>query len=118
MTVRQVRPHDHFPSGDSRALVEVSFDPAELAARFGLAFEEGSDDLDRYQRAVIALPDGSQAWLVKYRGERDAGTTVYVDATADPGETKRLLLRTLALADKDLRWVGPVKVGAAETGVR
>ncbi len=99
MTVRQVRPHDRFPSGDSRALVELAPDPAELAARHQRSFEERFDDLDRFCLAAIALPDGSQAWLVKYQGEAGAGTTVYVDATADPAETKSMLLRVLALAE-------------------
>lgn len=117
MAVRQVQPHGHFPSGDRRALLEVALDPADLADRYGLSFEEELDDLDRYQRAAVALPDGSQAWLIKYRGEAGTGTTVYVDAAADPGETKRLLLRMLALAEKDLSWAGPVEVGAARRDV-
>lgn len=115
MAIRQVQAHPHFPSGDSRALVEIPFDPAELAARFGLAFEDAYDDLDRYQRAAIALPDGSQAWLVKYRGEADAGTTVYVDAAADVDAAKNLLLRTMLLTEEDLLWVAP-EVAASQTG--
>lgn len=113
MAVQQVRPQDHFPSGDSRALVEVSLDPAHLAERYGLSFEEGFDDLDWYQRAAIALPDGSQAWLMKYRGERGVGTTVYVDAAADPGETTEALLATLGLDERDVAWAVPgVALGA------
>jgi hypothetical protein len=108
MAVRQVQAHDHFPSGDSRALLEISHDPAELAARYDLSFEDCLDDLDRYQRAAIALPDGSQAWLVRYRGERDAGTTVYVDAAADPETAKAVVLHLLSLTGKELRWSTPL----------
>jgi len=89
-------------------LVELPLDPTALSDRYGLSFEEGYDDLDRYQRAAIALPDGSQAWLVRYQGEQGAGTTVYVDAAADPSRTKELLLRTLALKEEDLVWSTPV----------
>jgi hypothetical protein len=107
MAVRQVRPHDHFLSGDSRALLELPYDPAELATRYGLHFEDGIDDLDHYLRAAIALPDGSQAWLVKYRGERDAGTTVYVDAGTNPETAGAAVLRVLSLTSEGLRWVTP-----------
>jgi len=114
VAIQQVRAHPHFPSGDSRALVEIPFDPAELATRYGLAFEDGEDDLDRYQRAVIALPDGSQAWLVKYRGEAGAGTTVYVDAAVDIDAAMELLLLTFSLTEEELRWVAP-EVASAGT---
>ena len=107
MPIRRVRAHDHFPSGDGRALLERPFDPPDLAARDGLAFEDGIDDLDRYRQAAIALPNGPQAWLVTYHGERDAGTTVYVDASADLDAARDQLLQTLSIADAGLTWVAP-----------
>lgn len=116
MTLHQGRPQDHFPSGDSRALLELALDPAHFAERDGVAFEEGFDDLDWYQRAAIALPDGSQAWLVKDRGERGVGTTVYGDAAADPAETSDVLLATLGLHERDVAWTAPGV--ALETGTR
>lgn len=107
MAIQQAQPLKHFPSGDSRALLELATDPSDLTARLGLTFEERCDDLDRYRLAAVALADGSQAWLVKYRGEEDAGTTVYVDAAADPIATKTLVLGALALSDADVRWLAP-----------
>jgi hypothetical protein len=92
MTVRRVRAHDRFPSGDSQALLEGPSDPARPTARDAPTFKDGIDNLDRYLPAVIALPDGWQAWLVKYRGERDAGTTVYA---VDLGIAKAAMLRIL-----------------------
>jgi len=114
MAVKQVRPHVHFPSGDSRALVELPFEPEELIGRYGISFEERCDDLDTYRLAAIVLPDGSQVWLVRYRGEQDAGTTVYVDAAADLGQAKDLLLQMFALAEEDLRWIGLGVVAAGQ----
>ena len=107
MHLQQVRPHDSFPSGDSRALVELRFDPDELAERYGLSFEESYDDLDWFKLAAVALPDGSQAWLTKYQGEQEPGTTVYVDAAADPAMAKEQLAQTLGLTEDDFRWVTP-----------
>ena len=113
MPVRQVPPHEYFPSGDSRALVELSFDPEELATRYGLAFEERYDDLDWFKLAAIELPDGSQSWLIKYRGEQEPGTTVYVDAGADLTAAKELLKQALGLTDDDVLWVSPFAAAPA-----
>ncbi len=113
MAVQQVRPREHFPSGDSRALIEVAFDPAEMSRRYRLSFEEGYDDLDRYQRAAIRLRDGSQGWLLRYAGEQGAGTTVYVDAAADLGNAKKLLLWALSLRDEDIVWATPALAAGA-----
>lgn len=113
MQVRQVRPLDLFPSGDSRALVELRFDPEELAGRYDLVFEERFDDLDWFKLAAIALPDEMQAWLVKYRGEREPGTTVYVDAGSNPVRVKAHLFQTLDLSVVDVVWSSPVLAAPA-----
>lgn len=107
MPVRQVPPHAFFPSGDSRALAELRLDPEGLSARHGLTFEERLDDLDWFRLAAIELPDESQAWLIKYRGEREPGTTVYVDAEADVAKATALLTRALGLTDDDVAWAAP-----------
>ncbi len=116
MPVRQVTPHQRFPSGDSRALVMLTGEPRELAARYGLSFEEGEDDFDAFQLAAIALADGSQAWLLKYRGEPTPGTVVYVDAGADFAQAKALLAQALELTDEDILWVSPFVAAPATSG--
>ena len=113
MPVRQVPPHQHFPSGDSRPLVVLTGEPRELAARYGLSFEESKDDFDAFQFAAIALADGSQAWLLKYRGDPNPGTVVYADASADFAHAKALLTQALELADEDILWVSPFVVAPA-----
>ena len=110
MPVRQVPPHQHFPSGDSRPLVVLTGEPRQLAARYGLSFEEGEDDFDAFQLAAIALADSSQVWLLKYRGDPNPGTVVYVDAGADFAHAKALLAQSLELADEDILWVSPFAV--------
>ena len=113
MPVRQVPPHQHFPSGDSRPLVVLTGEPRQLAARYGLSFEEGEDDFDAFHLAAIALADGSQAWLLKYRGDPNPGTVVYVDVAADFAHAKALLDQALELADEDILWVSPFVVAPA-----
>ncbi len=110
MPVRQVPPHRHFPSGDSRPLVVLAGEPRELAARYGLSFEEGADDFDAFHLVAVALADGSQAWLLKYRGDPNPGTVVYVDTGADFARAKALLAQALELADEDILWVSPFAV--------
>lgn len=107
MDVRQVPRQERWPSGDSRDLAELRFSPEELASRFNLTFEHLHDDLDWFQLAVIELPDGSQAWLYRYRGDQDTGTFVRVDAHADFARTKLQLGRLLHLNKQDFLWSAP-----------
>ncbi len=107
MPAQQVRPHDHFPSGDSRALATLRFSPEELAECFELAFEEGFDGLDWFALAAIALPDGSQAWLMRHQGNPEPGTVVYVDADADLDQARAQVVQVLVLSPEDFLWVSP-----------
>ena len=113
MHVPQVAPHDYWPSGGSRDLAEIRFSPEELAERYGLTFTTGDDDLDRYQLAAIRLPDASQAWFIKHRGDQFPGTLVRVDADADLPRSKALLTQTLGLTERDFAWVAPGAAGPA-----
>lgn len=107
MPVQQVRPDDHFPSGDSQALATLRFSPEALAERHGLTFEEDNDDLDWFQLAAMALPDGSRAWLMRHQGNPEPGTIVYVDAGAELATAKAHLTRALGLREEDFSWVAP-----------
>jgi hypothetical protein len=113
MRVHQVVPHQRWPSGDSRDLAEIRFAPDELATRFGLQFEEDLDDLDWFKLAALQLPDGSQVWLYKYRGDQFTGTAVRADAGADFAKTKEQLKQALDLSEDDLLWVAPAARASA-----
>lgn len=113
MGVRQVPPKP-WPSGDSRPIAVLPFELPELTARYGLDYEDGVDDLDRFGLAAIELADGQQAWLYKHDGDPNPGIVVRVDARADPDEAKRLLLDALGLDCQDLWWAGPEPVPAGQ----
>jgi len=83
MGIYQVTPYERWPSGDSRPIVMLRANPAELHERYGLLFEHDTDDLDDYDLAAIELPDSTQAWLMRHVGNHVPGTIVYVDARAD-----------------------------------
>jgi hypothetical protein len=108
MRVQQVPRQKRWPSGDSKPLAVLAFEPSALAERYGLSFEEELDDLDQLRLAAIALPDGSQAWLYKHRSDPNPGTLVRVDSDADPATVSSLLRQTLELDDSDFLWVAPV----------
>lgn len=108
MAVHQVQPDTTFPSGDSHALAMLRFAPEELAQRYGLRFAEDYDDLGWFKLAAIALPDGSQAWLLRHRGNPAPGTVIYVDANADLRRAKTQLKQVLGLTDDDLVWITPL----------
>ncbi len=107
MPIRQVKPHKRFPSGEYRNLAELPFSPEELTERYGLTFDDDADDLDDYKLAAIELPDHSQAWFIKYRGDDEGGTLVRVDAGADPTKAIGLLERTMGFHIADFLWINP-----------
>ena len=107
MRVRQVLPHEYWPSGDSRPIAMLALEPDELASGYGFAFEEGYDALDYFKRAAIALADGSQVWLMRHRGNPVAGTIIYADAAADPSRVRGLLAHALGLDEADFLWTAP-----------
>lgn len=108
MNIRQVKPHEHWPSGDSRPIAVLPFDIPTLVERFGLTFREGLDDLDRYQLAAIALGDGQQAWLIRYEGDPSPGTVALVDRGADVEDAQSLLAEALGLTRDAFLWTAPV----------
>lgn len=107
MVVRQVARQDRWPSGDSRDLAELRASPEDLASQFGLTFEHLHDDLDELQLAAIELPDGSPAWLYRYRGDQSTGTFVRVDAHVDLLRATTQLTQLLQLKDQDILWSAP-----------
>jgi hypothetical protein len=104
MTIRQVKTIRHWPSGDGRVVAILALEPAELSERFGLAFQDGIDDLGRYRLAAIALANGSQAWMLKHDDDPNPGTEVMVDADADPDEAQSHFLNALGLDRSVLLW--------------
>lgn len=106
MSVRQIPPH-RWPSGDNRPIATLALDPAALTARYGPVFEDSWDNLDYVQRAAIELADGSQAWLMRHRGDPAPGTVVYVDAEVDFGRARAFVLQALDLTSAAFSWVAP-----------
>lgn len=107
MAVRQVRPWEQWPSGDSRPVAVLPQSLAELSQTHGITFEDDTDDLDRYRMAAIALANGQQAWLVKYDNDANPGTVAQVDARADVEEAIALLVSALGIERGDLLWLAP-----------
>jgi hypothetical protein len=107
MSVRQVTPLPQWPSGDSRPIAIVPFEPAELSRRYQLEFEQGIDDLDRYLLAAVELTNGEQAWLLKYNNDPNPGTVIHVDAAANVEDAQALLLDALQIERDTLLWEAP-----------
>lgn len=104
MNIHQVKPWKQWPSGDSRPIAVLPYDPAELSARYGLEYEEGIDDLDRYRLAAIELANGEQAWISKHDGDPNPGTVVHVDARIDAEDAQAMLLEAFGLDRDELLW--------------
>ena len=115
--LHQVEPWKQWPSGDSRPIAVLPYDLPELSARYGLEYEEGVDDLDRYRLAAIELANGEQAWISKHDGDPNPGAVVHIDARSDAAIAQSMLLAELGLNGDDLLWsaIQPVTGRAAST---
>jgi len=112
MSVCQVQPGTLWPSGDSRPIAVLPFDVAELSTRYGLLFQDGVDDPDRYRLAAIELADGQQARLFRHDSDPNPGTVVLVDAASDIESALSLLLDALGITREALLWVAPASAAA------
>lgn len=114
MSVRQVTPWTTWPSGDSRPIAVLPYDLHELSRRFGLTYEEGTDDLDRYHMAAIELSSGAQAWIYKHDNDPNPGTMVHVDTAADIEAAISALADALGIDRSQFQWTAPLPALAGE----
>ena len=99
-----------WPSGAAWAIAVLGFEPDELAARYGFTLEEAVDTLGDYHRVAIALPDGSQAWLMRHVGNPAPGTAVFVDEGVNFDRAREFVLQVLGLTPDAYSWVSPESV--------
>ena len=105
MRFQQV-PSEPFPNG-GLPMAQVAVAPDDLAARSGVVFERGQDNLDEFLLAAFTLPDGPQAWPIRHvqatEGER---TWMYViaDAAHQPTALVRMVVEALDLDEDQVFW--------------
>jgi hypothetical protein len=93
-----------FPNGAGQPIAILALEPPELAARFGLGFGTGFDDVDYSRFTNYELGDGSHVLLLKHLRAPIAGTEIWADRKADWPATIAALLAKLNLTEQDLLW--------------
>jgi hypothetical protein len=107
VNIRQVAPWANWPSGDSKPIAVLALEPKELAARYGLTFRKGLDDLGAYRLVAVELSNGVQAWISNHDGDPNPGSVVYVDAGLDIAKAQTQLVNLLGISRDDLLWAAP-----------
>jgi hypothetical protein len=105
--VRQVAPVDVWPSGGAWTVGLLELTPAQLAERFALDFESGSDDLDGYKLAAVGEPQVGQFWLFSHDRTPVPGTEVMVDMATDRETALASVWLALRLDTRAFSWVSP-----------
>jgi hypothetical protein len=102
--VKQIPPHA-WPSGDSKHIAVVRFNPEHFMEKFGLQFENELDGLDYFQLAAVELPDGSQTFLTRYAHEViDPGTIFSIDSQAEDKNAQLQITEIFTFTEKDFIW--------------
>lgn len=82
MTLTQVPAHASWPGGDGWTIAGLSATPNEMAAGFGLRFDEGTDSFDDFTLAAIDDGSGGQVWFFRYANSPEPGVEVIIDTAA------------------------------------
>jgi cytidylate kinase len=116
--MKTVAPLKHWPSTAGRTVAVLSRSPEQLAIDYGLDFEEGLDDLDRYLVAAVEDPGIGQFWLFKHRQAPMAGTEVIVDAAVSTSAGVAAARRQLGIEASDFAWTSPDETDQQFAAVR
>ena len=92
-------------SGHGDTVAVLSLSSEALPSRYGLAFFDGSDNLDAYRAAAIRLESGRRIGLLQHLGAPVAGTELQADTEDDPLEAIREFLDCFGLTADELVWV-------------
>lgn len=107
--MQQVVPWAKWPSGDGKTVAVVRAAPRELEARFGLKFEQCSDDLDGYRLAAVEAGDIGQLWLWRYEHAPEGTTQVVVDSAVSESDALASLKQHFGAAASDLDWTATAR---------
>jgi hypothetical protein len=91
-----------------RPIAVLRLEPEDFTSRFGVEFEEGSDDLDFTRTALLRLGSGLEAGLLRYARSPEPGTELH--AVAESVEAESALhdfLTEFGLDQNDVQWVLP-----------
>lgn len=96
---------DGWPSGDSKPVLELTFEPDEIEKKYGLAFLRDRDDLDWYRGAHFYDAELGVVVLTRHESSPSSGTGVYVDASIDTSFAIKKIKAIFDLDSKDILWV-------------
>ena len=94
-----------WPSGIDKPIAVLRAEPDELAARYGLEFHAGSDELDRFREAALRLGSGRSVLLYRYERSPGIGTTVSIDGGDRAFEAFDEIAVALGVRKREFVWI-------------
>lgn len=105
--MKQVVPHQTFPSGAFWMAGVLKYSPEWLHDEFGIEFEQGEGDLGSYVLAAIEDPMVDQFWLHRYLTSPHSGTEVLVDTNVLRDEAIAAVWTAVSIDIRGFSWVNP-----------
>ena len=94
--------------GLAKSVAVLRMEPSELAQRFGISFEEHSDDLGALNAAVFETTGGKQFGLLRHKGCPSPGTEVLVDEkSTNPSADLKEFMTLLGITEEDILLTAP-----------
>lgn len=101
-----IKDFEGWPSGDCKPIIELNFNPDELASRYSLNFAKEKDDLDWYKGTHFYLEDVcGPIVLMRHENSPTDGTVVYIDSKEDSLNAIARIKDALKIGDCKLLWV-------------
>jgi hypothetical protein len=118
MTLTQVAPHSLWPGGDGWTIAGLSATPGELTSGYGLHFEQGLDEFDRFSLAAVDDGHGGQVWFFRYANSPEPGVEVIVDTDVSRDAALRRLEAEGLPVGRLVMWKAPMNADPRNAKLR
>ena len=94
-----------WPSGETIPALILGWSPHELGEKYGVTFNDFSDDLGVGVLAVVEFSNSMISGLIRYEGNPAGGTAVYVPRGMEMQSSIEIILRDLGISKSELEWL-------------
>lgn len=93
-----------WPSGDSRPIILLSYEPNEIQEKYDLEFFREKDDLGWFEGSHFYDENLGPVVFMRYKDSPTDGTVIYIDSGLDFVKSYDILIKILDLSEESIAW--------------